>query len=425
MRVSEQNPFVPGETVVPDIWIDRPEATLAFSRARKDRLRGRYSAGFVAVGESGVGKSALVNRLTSHGDAADDLRLGTVRLSKGDDPIALLAVETARAARGVASGKLSAALAGLVDRLEISVLGVVKAGPKQPAPDPNPHITVRDTLIELAATIARENFAGGSGHLGRLLTIRIDEMQNASEQARSQLMTVLADLLVAERELPVGGTNHTRRVHLPVQVLVTGLPHFLNTTSTNDTFRTRFTTHRLTHFGDGEIEDAILDQFPYVVDPAQPDDAVTFAASALDELIRIVAGDPFAFQLVGKAAWDAGTGAEIVLAEVEQAEQTTYRARSGITNAALRGLPDGERALLETIVELAVPAAGRVEIPALTTQLGRPSATFGSTLSRLDNRGIVERVPGGLLVRNRLVARTLTSGDIAVPAWPTDGARRP
>lgn len=90
----------------------------------------------------------------------------------------------------------------------------------------NPHLEIRVALIHLGVVIARENQARAAERQ-RVVVIRVDELQNADNEQRSQLLSALGDVLEATVALQVPG-GATLEAYLPVLLYVTGLPDLLN-----------------------------------------------------------------------------------------------------------------------------------------------------------------------------------------------------
>lgn len=73
-------------------------------------------------------------------------------------------------------------------------------------------------------------------------------------------------------------------------------------------------------------------------------DQVTFTPAAAARFADIIGGDPYLFQLLGRHAWDAATTPTIDVAEVEAADERTYRQRLQTIEAASADIPEGETA---------------------------------------------------------------------------------
>lgn len=402
-RSPDDNPFRPGAGAVPEVWVGRADLLPAYAQERKDRIRGRYTAGTVFIGPSGIGKSVLVNRFAEHAAANGDVVLEAVRVAKRSDPVAQLAsaVEGARP-HLAGDGNLADALEALLTRLKvISVKGVQFAVEQDGIA--NPHLVVRDSLIALGELLARENAIRPAG-AHRAAVIRIDELQNADNTQRSALLSALGDVLEHQIDLPIGdGTPSVSRQHIPVLLYITGLPDLLNRATNVDTFRRRFATIPLGVLPDREVVDALLDSHL----PGR----VTFTRRAAEATAAIVAGDPFLFQLVGKHAWDLGDGDEITEQDVARADERTYPERLRIVEAASADIPDGEAQVLDAIYALAGDDLA-VRGSDVAARLGKTAPQIATAAQRLERRAAIRRERGTWRVEHRLLHRYRTTGDV-------------
>lgn len=400
MPASSQNPFRPGAGAPPEVWAGRAGLLPTHDARRTDRLRGAYTTGTVFIGPSGIGKSVLVNRFAQHATRTGDIVFDAVRVAKRSDPIAQLATEVAKAAAQIAGAT------SLVDDLEkllkrvrlIGVHGVQFAVQREGIA--NPHLEIRDALIQLATTLAEENHTRPAG-TQRVAVLRIDELQNADNEQRSKLLSALGDVLehTATLELP-GATTET---YLPVLLYITGLPDLLNRATNVDTFRRRFDTISLGMLSDADIITALR--------ASTLPDNVTFTPAAAEALAAIIGGDPYLFQLVGKHAWDAATSATIDVADIEAADEATYPQRLQTIEAASADVPDGEAIVLDAIYELA-DDHGRVKGADVATHLNRTPSEIATAAQRLERRAAIRRERGIWRIEHRLLRRYRTTGDI-------------
>lgn len=396
MRDRTNNPFLPGAGAVPQVWIGRREFLDGHDITRLARLRGTYTPGTVLIGPSGIGKSVLVNRFATRSGAEGDVVLGAVRVARRSDPVAQLAGEVRDAADQVASGQRRGALHELMDRVELIAVKGVRFAVRDGVG--NPHLAVRDALVHLGQVLARENV---SREQPRALLVRLDELQNADDTQRSALLTAIGDLLEHTVELDLPGGRLP--VHLPVLVYLTGLPDLLNRATSVDTFRRRFDTRKLTLFIDREVTSSLLS--------ARLPNGVRFTDEAAARLAELVGGDPYLFQYVGQAAWNAGGGAQVELADVEAADETTYAERLRIVEAASEDVPEGEAEILDALYAAAGEgdAARGTEVAA---RLGRTPPQIATAARRLEQRALILRERGGWRVTHRLVRRLRETGDI-------------
>lgn len=400
-RSPENNPFLPGFGAVPHVWAGRDDVIRLHQRERRARLLGRYTQGAVFVGPSGIGKSVLVNRFAQESARLGDVVLDPVRVAKRSDPVAQLATVVDKAGQQLASDTFIDALARLFARLKVVSVKGVQLAVEQDGIS-NPHLVVRDSIIALGETLARENTVRPPERQ-RSLVVRIDELQNAGEAQRSAILGALGDILEHEVALPVAdGTDTTVVVHLPILVYLTGLPDLLNRSTDVDTFRRRFTTEPLGMLRDDDIIDVLATPLP---------GGVSVDPDAARHLVDVVAGDPYLFQLVGQHAWNASRSGSISLEDVQSADRETYVARLRAVEAAANDLPPGEASVLTAIYEVAgsdlVVAGSEV-----AKRLGKAPAQIAPYAQRLERRAVIHRVWGQWRIENRLLHRYQTTGDI-------------
>jgi hypothetical protein len=383
------------------VWVGRASLLPKHEEERRHRIRGRYTSGTVFIGPSGIGKSVLVNRFAERSADLGDVVLEPVRVAKRSDPVAQLAGAITKARDRLAETRTAAdALEAVLERLQlVSVKGVRFA--LQEEGIANPHLLVRDGLVAIGETLARENTSREPGRQ-RAVVVRVDELQNADNQQRSALLSALGDVLEHQVDVEAPG-GAVRRLHLPVLLYVTGLPDLLNRSTNVDTFRRRFDTVPLGVFPDAEVVDALLDT-------ALPGD-VRFASDAAGAVAELVAGDPFLFQLVGKHAWDAGTGQTITVEDVQHADEVTYGQRLRVVEAAWADIPEGEAVVLDGVYEL-VDARLEVKGAAVAEHLGRTPPQIATAAQRLERRAAIRRLKGNWRVEHRLLHRYRTTGDI-------------
>ncbi len=396
MRDRRNNPFLPGAGAVPQVWIGRRAFLDDHDLTRLARLRGMYTPGAVLIGPSGIGKSVLVNRFAARSAADGDVVLAPVRVARRSDPVAQLAGAVKEAASHVASGRRHGTLHELMDRVELVAVRGVQLAVNEGVG--NPHVAVRDALVHLGEVLARENAAR---ERPRGLLVRLDELQNADDTQRSALLTAIGDLLEHTVELEVPGGRVP--VYLPVLVYVTGLPDLLNRATNVDTFRRRFDTRKLTLFTDAEVTTSLL--------AAELPNGVTFSEDAAARLAELVGGDPYLFQYVGQAAWNAGDGAQVELADVEDADETTYAERLRIIEAASEDVPDGEAEVLDALYAVAGDG-DTARGTAVAAHLGRTPPQIATAARRLEQRALILRERSGWRVTHRLVRRLRETGDI-------------
>ena len=408
MRSGATSPFVPGSGLVPRVWAGR-EAELADAEAAGvRRLAGVYDRGRAVLGEFGLGKSVLVNRVAQRFAGEGHWVAPSVRIPVGADPVTLLAI----ALRGVAAEHgLDAAIgrvaSGLLERVAAFTLPVVGGGAVLRRP-PDDALGYQDVLrlLEQVARLARAE--------RRLLVVRVDEVQNiTSSSALSRLLTVLGDGLEAsDTERDAAGTDHERL--LPLLVFLSGLPDFRDRVGrAGATFARRFKIHELEHLEEAELRGALI---PFVTEgwPVLAADGmrrVHMDDGAVDLIVRACLGDPFLFQLAGEAAWNAGDGPVILEEDAARGWRLVRREVVRYVESRLGGLSDLQLAYLRTAAQ--IPEHERTGA-AVAAGMGRPgSAALASTAQALDRtHGLLRREAGRVRFRSESVRAFLAGG------WP-------
>lgn len=401
-RSADTNPFRPGFGAVPEVWAGRDDALRIHAQERHARIRGRYTRGVVFVGPSGIGKSVLVNRFAQDSAALGDVVLDPVRIARRSDPIAQIAGVVTAAREHLAGDGLADVVERGLRRLRlISVKGVEWAMAEEGVG--NPHVVLTESLIEVGELLAREN-ATREPERRRALVLRVDELQNADNTQRSAILAAVGDLLERQTRVEVGdGAGTQASVHLPVLVFLTGLPDLLNRATTVDTFRRRFNTQTLGMLADADVADRLAHPLT--------DAEVTFDPRAVEYLTRLVAGDPYLFQLVGQHAWNASDGPVITEADVTRADRETYADRLRLVEAAMDDIPAGEMVVLRALYELLdddLTVAGAD----VAHRLGKTQPEIAPAAQRLERRAVISRDWGRWRVENRLLHRYVTTGDI-------------
>ena len=405
IRTPLTSPFAPGSDHIPEIWAGRQAELADFSAVvAPRRLAGLYERGRVVLGEPGIGKSVLVNRIAAAAKAEGHWVAEAVRLAAGEDAVSHLA-EALRALvlSQSSDARIGAAAAGLLGRIDELTLPVVGGGVKiGDRADRNRHRGVLRLLVEL----------GRLAHADRaLVVLRLDEVQHLRGDELSKVLTVLGDALneeVEERD----PTGQVRRRKLPIAVYLSGLPEFsLRADKARTTFTRRFKLLDLEPLEDEDLREALL-AFEGAGYPVLTDDGpacVTMERGAIDLVVHGCMGSPYLFQLIGDAAWSAGSGAVITRAE---AQRGTAAARREIrANAELRvaGLTAKQLAYLRAAASIDTPARTAGAVAAV---LGATSESLGPTARALDERHrLIRRLAGRVEFRSAAIERWLREDD--------------
>lgn len=407
MRDLVACPFSPGSDEIPSVWAGREAQLADGSAAARRRLAGVYERGRAVLGEFGIGKSVLANRIAADLRSDGHWVAAAVRLPVHVDPVRLLAEALQQLAveRSV-DRAIGARASGLLGRIEQLTLPVVGGGVKIRAADRDP-LAYRDVhrLLVALCGLAREQ--------GRLLVVRVDEVQNASSSGLSQLLTVLGDALdgaTAERDAV--GIGRERK--LPLIVYLSGLPDFRERVAeAGGTFARRFKTWELEGLDEPEIRTALApfesEGWPILGDrgPAR----VHMEPGAADHIVDRCLGDPFLFQLAGEAAWNAGAGPVITRDETVRGWRLIRREVVRYVEGRLTGLGELQLRYLEAAAGLDEDEATAAAVAAALGHDGSPR--LASTAQRLDERHRLIRREAGRVRFRAPAVRAFLRGD-----WP-------
>jgi hypothetical protein len=255
-------------------------------------------------------------------------------------------------------------------------------------------------LVDLAAATQAQ---------GRALIVRIDEVQNLSGSSLSALLTSMGDVLNTDHQAtdPAGNT-HERK--LPVLVYLSGLPEFYaRATVAGTTFARRFKPLELGPLEDADLHLALRPFLTEGWEVLGPDGPVRIRmdAEVPGALAAAAHGSPFLFQLVGEAAWNAGGGTTITLAEAQRGVASTARETAAHFALRLAPLTDRQRAYLLAAASLSdvERTAGRV-----AALLGATSEQLASTAQSLDDRHrLIRRSAGRITFRSPGLAAHLAA----------------
>ncbi|AXV09983.1 RecA-superfamily ATPases implicated in signal transduction (plasmid) [Euzebya pacifica] len=393
---------MPGHDAVPDVWAGRARELSDYTGyVRARRVNGVFERGRAVLGQPGIGKSVLVNRIAREASELGDIVLPPVRLHRGADPLAGVAAALVAAAESQdLAGRVSKAAMEVLRTIASLRIGDAAVAINAPAAESAPR----------AITTALTDLAGAARARGSVVLVRLDEVQNATADpvTLSSLLIALGDAsaaTVTDRDFAGNAHDH----HLPVVVYLTGLLDFVDSVEGDPmqragaTFGRRFAKTYLDWLADDEVRDALV---PFTTSGWPTNDhRVTATADAIDALIEATAGDPFVFQLLGAAAWNARPDHSVInAADVAAAEATCAEEIEDHVARMLDPLPDLERAAFEVLVGL--DPANR-STKAVADELGKTSSQLGPTMRRLERRRLVRREGRRTHVAARLVERHL------------------
>lgn len=392
MRSPQANPFLPGSDAVPPVWAGRAlELADSTEVVLARRLAGIYERGRIVLGEPGIGKSVLVNRIAADAAADGHWVLPGVRLAAKDDGVARV-LTAARSVLEARQGPPGAGVGHLLDRVtEVRLPGGSGMRLAERPPAQGTHDQLTELLTELGKAARVED---------KVVLVRIDEVQHLEGAGLSRLLTGLGDALnvdvAAHPGTASGGAPDVHDVKLPIVVYLSGLPEFYaRAAKAKATFARRFKPLELGVLDDADLHLALR---PFVTDgwevfdPARGAVRVRMEPAAAAALVAAAHGAPFLFQLVGEAAWNAGGGPTITVEEAHRGVAASAREIDAHFSMRLAELTERQRAYLDAAASLDDEdrTAGTV-----AHLLGATSAEIASTAQALDVRHRLLRRTGG------------------------------
>ncbi len=398
MRSPASNPFLPGSDAIPPVWAGRALELADFTDVLVPRrLAGIYERGRIVLGEPGIGKSVLVHRIAAEAAASGHWVLPGVRLAARDDPVARL-IGAGRSLLEARAAPLGASLTRVLERVTaVTLPGGAGVRLADAASTPVTHELLTELLTELGRA-ARDD--------GKVVVVRVDEVQHLEGAGLSQLLTSLGDALnvdfIGRPGTTSAGVADAHVVKLPIVVYLSGLPEFSARASrAKATFARRFKLLELGVLDDADLQLALR---PFVTDGWETFDSVAgthrvrMEPAAAEVLVAAAQGSPFLFQLVGEAAWNAGTGAVVTAEEASRGVAASAREIDGHFALRLADLSERQRAYL---LAAAAFDDGDRTAANVAAALGSTSAAVASTAQALDVRHrLVRRVGGKVVIRS-------------------------
>ncbi|HUG83257.1 MAG TPA: ATP-binding protein [Euzebya sp.] len=384
MRSARTNPFQPGWGK-PIVWAGRDLVVGQFT----DVVLPRVTDGIKEVprllqDERGMGKTALLEAIADEARERDCL-LVSVTAARGEDFTRVFAAALVQAAADASLlERLGDHAAAALRRLAgVQVAGTGLELRDQTADVPS---TVLATSLVDVGRLARDR--------DRQLVILIDEVQSVGPDHLAAVFTALQRALehTEVTQHPAGGTL---RLGLPITAWLAGLPGSVASfRKAHVTFGERCELVTLGPLDDREVREALITFSRF------NEEGVVFDADAIDLFVEAVAGYPYTFQLLGKAAWDAGDGLVITAEEVRQAAATIAPAMRERYSARLEGLTHEQVAYLMAAASL--PDDQRTPTAVCRAWKGDPktkAAACGGMHQRLvDDHQVIRRGPEGKIV---------------------------
>lgn len=407
MRNAPSNPFVPGSDHIPAVWAGRVEQLSDWRDIVRPRLiSGSAERGRTILGEPGLGKSSLVQRIAEEAAAAGDWVTRQLRIPSGTDPLKRVASALLEMA---AHAGLAASQEERIKRMLSRVQQVQAAGiglTLRNEEGMEPYTALTALLVEIGkAAIARGNVA----------LVHIDEIQNiTNEDVLSQLLIALGDAITFKVPVTLPG-GVVRERTLPIAVYLTGLPDFAEVAGARRgaTFARRFKTTTLTPIDDDDLRAALQ---PFVLEGWDiPDDnggtdKVLMTPEAVEAIIELCQGEPFLFQLAGERAWYAGTGLTITREEVSRGWLSAEQEAAEHVERIIGRLPERESSFLHAMARL---APHERTLSRIAEEAGFAKATdAGPSSQRLDTKRMIISRGKPYTFRHRAMGAYLTT------EWP-------
>lgn len=348
----EDVPFRPG-------WGDDPPEFAGRAALIHEILAGiaRGPAGgqthHIITGGRGTGKTVLLARLERH--VADEWQWPIVRWAGGggDDQLRELFNEAGPLVERQLISRVRRAMRP--DSISASVPGVASASKQvgQTQHDWSPRRWL-EYLGELAANKRRG------------VLIAVDELQDV---AAGDLSTLAQALQIV-----------TKRTQLPIALIAAGLPHTRRMLRTipGSPFLERQPEHEIGNLDAAATRDAL--ELP-IVDVGR---AIT--DQALNHLVRVCGGYPYAIQVIGAAAWLADTSADTITLDHARAAQ--HRLYQVLETQLYASRWDELSPLLQDYVRTAATLIGPqgAPTPAIAAALARTTSDLSTVRDELINR---------------------------------------
>lgn len=179
-------------------------------------------------------------------------------------------------------------------------------------------------------------------------------------------------------------------------VYLSGLPEFVQqVTAARATFARRYRIQELEALPTAAMELALR---PFTTDgwPVRGggEEVVRMTDDAVTEIVRGSYGSPFLFQLLGEAAWNAGTATTITHEETVRGHQNAMREVRNYVRLRLSDLTDLQLEYLRAAAEVQPDTRTAAAVAA---RLGRSSRELGSTARALEDRYRLIRREAGVV----------------------------
>lgn len=362
-----QNPYAPGAGAPPPELAGR-EPVLEAARVALARHRvGRSSKSIILMGQRGVGKTVLLDRIRSD---AEDGGATTVAIESPEQRSlpASLAPPLRNALIRMSRRKAAAAAALRALRTLKSFAGALK-------------MRYRD--LEVSLDFEPEPGAADYGDLEMDLIDLLEAVGRAAQSANTCAALFIDELqYVKQEELAalVAALHRTAQRQLPVALIAAGLPQVRGRLGKAKTYAER-------QFEFAEIGALGPEQARIAIAKPAADEGVIVETAALDEIVARTDGYPYFLQEWGKHAWNEAARSPITLADVRagsiravaELDQSFFRVR-------LDRLAPTEYRYLRGMAEL---GPGPHRSREIAKSLGRKPNTVAPVRSRLISKGML------------------------------------
>lgn len=362
-----RNPFAPGAGAPPPELAGR-QNLLDATRVAIERLRiGKPSKSLLMVGLRGVGKTVLLDRMSSDAEAAG---VETVRLEAPERRslpallaphlrVAVLRLSRREKATHLAQRALRA-LAGFAQALKVKYEDIEVGLDFSPEPGLADNGDLEQdlpVLLEAVGTAARE--------AGTALVLFIDELQYVPEDQLAASITAL---------------HRCAQRQLPITLVGAGLPQLRGQTGKAKSYAERLFEFPVV----GPLDEAAATRA--IVKPIH-DESAEIEADAAQQIVAETQGYPYFLQEWGKHAWDAADDSPITSADVARASITAVAALdASFFRVRFDRLTPLERRYLRAMAEL---GPGPHRSGDIATSLGRLVTSLAPTRNQLIAKGMI------------------------------------
>ncbi|OHC71704.1 MAG: AAA family ATPase [Rhodocyclales bacterium RIFCSPLOWO2_02_FULL_63_24] len=362
-----RNPYAPGAGTPPPELAGRDELRETVRIALERVRAGRPTKSILMVGQRGVGKTVMLDRLR---DDAEATGIQTLRVEAPESRSlpAILAPQLRQALLRLSRNEQAKEFA---QRALRGLAGFAKA------------LKVKYQDIEVGLDFDPEPGLADNGDLEHDLQALLEVTGDAAKKAGTALVMFVDELqYVAEEELAamITALHRTAQRSLPVVLVGAGLPQLPGKMG-----RAKSYAERLFDFP--QIGPLPRDAARLAIAKPALDQGVVVEEDALDRIIQETRGYPYFLQEWGKHAWDAANTSPITLQDVERATACAIAALDeSFFRVRFDRLTPLEKKYLRAMAEL---GPGPHRSGDIAEQLRRDVTSLGPTRSQLIVKGMI------------------------------------